>query len=356
MKPVRVLHILGTAEVSGTGISNMVRVLVEQLDRTEFQVAACFLGPGGPWTDLLNTAGVPAFEVPWSTPRDVRGAYRFWKFLGSRPVDLLHVHYGGRSIRRLARIVTGAPLVMHVHGRVRNEGDYKPVRLRLTDVDAVIATSRAVADVVKAGRMRVVYPGVRLTVSAESRDTWTIGAAGRLVPIKGYDRLLEAFATLWARHPQARLEIAGDGPSRVDLERQARALHLGEAVTFLGWSDDLPTLMARWSVFAQPSMEEALGIGVLQAMAAGLPVVASDVGGLPEIVESGVTGVLVPPGNVPALTEALEALLLQPELRGRLGETARRHAGQFTESRFAADVAEAYREVLASRPGTVRSL
>jgi len=353
--PAHVLHILGTAEPAGASIAGMVRTLARYLDPSDYRLDACFLGQAGPWTAALNAAGISAYEVPWRSPLDIGGAYRFMRFLRSRRIDLLHVHYGGRSVRTLARAVTGAPLVMHLHGRVRNESDYRPVHLRLSDVDMVIATSRAVADVVKADRVRVVYPGVPIAEPSASSEPWTIGAAGRLVPIKGYDRLLEAFVALLARHPEARLEIAGEGPSRMDLERQARALGIGEAVTFLGWSDDLPAVMARWSLFVQPSLEEALGITALQAMAAGLPVVASDVGGLPEIIEPGVTGVLVPPADVPALTAALAELLQQPERCKRLGEAAWWQAHQFSEPRFAAGIADVYRELLLLRPDAATS-
>jgi glycosyltransferase involved in cell wall biosynthesis len=235
---------------------------------------------------------------------------------------------------------------MHIHGRVRNENEFRPIYLQLSDVDAVIATSYAVADLVRADRVRVVYPGVPQTASSVVRDPWTIGAAGRLVPIKGYDWLIEAFAMVLAKHPAARLEIAGEGPSRIDLERQVANLGLGRAVTFLGWSDNLPALMARWSLFVQPSMEEALGITVLQAMASGLPVVASAVGGIPEIVKDGRTGLLVPPANVSALAKGLTELLTEPDRCHQFGDTGRQIAEQFSEARFASGVLDVYQELL----------
>jgi glycosyltransferase involved in cell wall biosynthesis len=225
----------------------------------------------------------------------------------------------------------------------------------LNDVDLVIATSRAVADLVAADRVHVVYPGVPMGKASTTRQPLTIGAAGRLVPIKGYDVLLEAFAGLRAKYPGARLEIAGEGPSRPDLEMQAHSLNIVDAVTFLGWRTDLEALMSRWTVFVQPSREEALGIAVLQAMASGSCVVASEVGGLPEIIESGVTGVLVPPANAHALASALAELLQRPERRRCLGEAAWWQARQFSESRFAAGIVGAYRELLPLRPDATTS-
>jgi glycosyltransferase involved in cell wall biosynthesis len=344
-----VLHILGTAQPAAASIAGMVRTLRARLDPAEYQLSACFIGCPGPWSAELAAAGVTTFEVSWPAPLNLAGAWRFWRFLRSRPVDLLHLHYGGRSVRALARRATAAPLVMHLHGYVNNEADHRPVRLRLGDVDSVIATSQAVAAVVESANVTVVYPGVEVRMQGGPRDAWTVGAAGRLVHIKGYDCLLQAFSALHARCPEARLEIAGDGPERVVLEQQACTLGIATAVRFLGWRDDLDSLMSRWSVFVQPSREEALGIAVLQAMAAAVPVVVSDVGGLPEIVEPGRTGVLVPPGNTAALASALVGLLRDSEMRQRLGRAGRQQALEFSEERFATGVARIYADQLARR-------
>jgi len=347
--PAQVLHILGTAEPAAASIAGMVRILQARLDPAEYQLSACFLGSPGPWSAELAAAGVTTFPVAWPAPLNLAGAWRFWRFLRSRPVDLLHLHYGGRSVRTLARSATAAPLIMHLHGYVKNEADHRPLRLKLDDVHSVIATSRAVAAAVDSANVTVVYPGVQAWVYGGPRDPWTVGAAGRLVRIKGYDCLLEAFAALHARRPEARLEIAGDGPERVALEQHACSLGIATVVRFLGWRDDLEALMSRWSVFVQPSREEALGIAVLQAMASAVPVVASDVGGLPEIVEPGLTGVLVPPGDVAVLASALDGLLRDSELRKRLGQAGRQRALQFSEERFASGVARIYADLLERR-------
>jgi len=332
----------------------MVRTLARGLSPDQYQLGACFLGEAGPWSAELGRAGVAVLETPWSGPRDLRGALRFWRAIRSEPPDLLHLHYGGRSVRAVARLAASVPVLVHVHGRVRSESDLRIETIRLRDADAVIATSRAVASVVDARRVRVVYPGVQPGRAATQRDPWTIGAAGRLVPIKGYDRLIESLAAVRRHCPEARLEIAGEGPSRADLERQVRALGLEAAVRFLGWSDELPVLMGRWTVFAQPSLEEALGITVLQAMSSGLPVVASAVGGIPEIVTDGVTGLLIASGDVHSLAEALTGMLTDPELCRRCSAAAFGQANEFSEERFVQEVEQVYRELLGPGPGTAR--
>ena len=346
---LQVLHVFGAADVAGTGISSMVEQLATHLDPAEFRFTACFLGAAGPWLQTLRSAGIVAEHVPWSSPADALGAWRFWTFLRQRRVDVIHLHHGGRSVRRLAKLASGAPLVFHRHGRVGSERDCRPLQLRFDDVDAVVATSRAVAELTHAPLVRVIYPGVSLSqASPNSRESPVIGAAGRLEPIKGYDVLIDAFAAARELHPELRLEIAGSGSQLIALRHQAASHRLDNAVSFLGWVDDLPAAMRRWAIHVQPSREEALGITVLQAMAEAIPVIASDVGGLPEIVEPGVTGLLVPAGDSRALAASLLELLSDPRRRRAMGEAARKSAARFDEDRFARELAALYRELSGS--------
>jgi glycosyltransferase involved in cell wall biosynthesis len=343
------MHVLGSAAPAGASIAGMVRAIAHGLDPEQYRLSACFLGDSGPWSSLLQRSGLRVVEARWLNPLDVAGALGFWRALRSQPVDLLHVHYGGRSVRAVARAATVAPLLVHLHGRVRTEDDPRPIRMRLPDADAIVATSRAVAAAVEGRSVRVIYPGVPMTNSAGPRDSCTIGAAGRLVPIKGYDRLIRALADVRHGYPQAQLEIAGEGPLRAELEQVARSIGLAHAVHFLGWSNDLPELMGRWTVLAQPSREEALGITVLQAMAAGLPVVASAVGGIPEIIEDRVTGRLVRDESDGSLARALTELLTDPVARAGYSEAGRARASDFSEPRFVAGIAEVYGELLHAR-------
>jgi glycosyltransferase involved in cell wall biosynthesis len=347
-RKLQVLHVLGAADVAGTGISNMVRQLARNLEPAEFSFTACFLDAEGPWLEALRAAGVVTAHIPWSSPTDLMGAWRFWRFLRANPVDVVHLHHGGRSVRRLAKLASGAPLVFHRHGRVRSELDYRPLPLRLDDVEAVVATSRAVAGVTQARLVTVVYPGVPVSrAPAMLRSSHVIGAAGRLEAIKGYDVLLEAFAEVRQGHPEMRLEIAGDGSQLGTLRQQALALRIDDAVSFPGWVDDLPAAIRRWSIHVQPSREEAFGITVLQAMAEGVPVIASDVGGLAEIVEPGMTGLLVPAGDAQALAAAMKQLLDDPERRETMGAASRQSAARFSEARFARELAALYRGLTA---------
>jgi glycosyltransferase involved in cell wall biosynthesis len=170
----------------------------------------------------------------------------------------------------------------------------------------------------------------------------TLVSVGRLRAPKDFLTLVRAIAAL--EPGSARLRIAGDGPDRAAVEAEVDRLGLGGAVELLGTRNDVPALLAGADVFVLASDSEGLPMSVLEAMAAGLPVVASAVGGVPELVRDGETGFLVPPRDSAALAGALERTVSDPALRDRLGEAARRRVErEFSFERFEREHLELYR-------------
>jgi glycosyltransferase involved in cell wall biosynthesis len=344
----QILHILGTAQPEGTGIARMVAVLARGLDSERYRIHAWFLGGDGPLVDELAASGVPARAIEWLRgAQDPAGAWRFWRSLRGQSFQIVHVHFGGRSVQWLARGVTGAKIVWHLHGRVRESEWSKLVSYPSSGADVVVAASRAVAAQVEGTQPFVVYSGVQVPqqpdVSVPSVAPKIIGTAGRLVRLKGIEYLLRAVAALQPEFPDLVLEVAGSGPEQEALTRQAQALGLSGRVRFLGWVKELGPVLARWGVFVLPSLEEAFPMAALEAMAAGLPVVASAVGGIPELVEDGRTGYLVPPGDPAALADCLRVLLLDPEQQRVLGAAGQAHVREhFSAERMVARFAEIY--------------
>ena len=326
-----VLHLLGTAQPRGTSVARIVAELAKGLAPT-YRVQAWFLGGDGPMASELQAMGIPTQVVPWTGgSRDPAGALRFWRQARLERFDIVHQHWGGRSISWMARRVTGAKLVVHIHGSAAESDAPQPAARVVGRADALIAVSQATADWVVGQRPHVVYPGVRVPLdrvrTGDQGAACVLGAAGRLSPIKGLIYLVRAFASLRGTLADLRLEIAGTGPEQARLEGEVRSLGLTSHVAFLGWQSDLRPFFERWHIFVMPSLHEGFPLAALEAMAAGLPIVASAVGGLPEMVEHGRTGWLVPPAEPEPLAARLAELIRDPEQTIAMGAAGRIRVG-----------------------------
>ena len=181
-------------------------------------------------------------------------------------------------------------------------------------------------------------------------ETCLIGTVGRLTPVKGLSYLLQSISILLRQRANVRLLIVGDGVIRKDLEAQARDLGIGETVVFLGHREDTLELMQALDIFVLPSLSEGIPMALLEAMAASRAVVASRVGGIPEIVEDGVEGILVEPMDVNRLAESCVRLIDSPETAMKMGEQARKRVVQdFSASVMADRVEGLYKQLVMSR-------
>ena len=181
-------------------------------------------------------------------------------------------------------------------------------------------------------------------------ETPVVAIVARLVPIKAHEVFLRAARLVCAVLPSTQFLVVGDGERREALERLTAELGLGASVRFLGWRRDLERIYADAWVVALSSRNEGSPVSLIEAMAAERPVVATRVGGVPDLVDDGVTGCLVPPDDPGALAEALVALLQDPERRQVLGKAAReRVIPAFAAGRLVADVDALYRELLRAK-------
>ena len=345
--PYTVLHVLGSGSIAGTAQGRIVAALAHSLDPDRFRLQAWFLQEAGPLVDVLAACGVAARAVLFRGRNDPIGMVRLAQALRRDRPEIAHLHVGGRSRLWPLRVLSSAKRVAHLHSD--HTEDDAPMALEpfVGGCHAAIATSKAVADA--AGSATVVYPGVEAPDSPASLEgqPLTIGTVGRLEPIKGLGFLFEAVAMLRDSHPDLRVEVVGSGTCEGELRSRAEQLGLGRTVDFLGWREDVSALHRRWQVFAQPSLHEGFGLAALEAMAAGVPVVASATGGLPELVADERTGFLVPIGDVEALAGRLGRLLEDKALRIRMGEAARRRAVRsFSIDEMAARTAAVYDRLL----------
>ena len=197
-------------------------------------------------------------------------------------------------------------------------------------------------------RTRVAPLGIDLERFAGAHAALThegpvVGNVARLAEQKGHDALIDAVPLVLERRPDALFVIVGDGELRADLESRVQARGLGEAVLLTGAREDVPELLKSFDVFAFPSLFEGLCLAVIEAQAAGVPVVATPVGGIRETVVDGVTGLLVPPRDPPALAGAILRLLDDRELAARLAAEAARRVTRFSEHAMVESTLALYR-------------
>ena len=311
-----------------------------------------------------------------------RGGYFLTALAARRTIrrlepDLVHAHYAS-SYGLWGASCGRGPLVLSVWGSDVHDFPHRgPLQRRLLEwnlrrADVLCATSEALA------RETAVFapPGTPIHLTPFGVDTdrfqprpggsrgsgVVIGSARKLERTYGLDVLLEAFARLdpGARQDQPlSLWIAGDGPDRTRLPQQAARLGVASHVKFLGAlsHDRMPAFMWALDLFVNPSRAESFGVAALEAAASGLPVVASRVGGLPEIVADGETGLLAPPEDPVALAEALARLIDSPEQRRALGRAARARAvTRYDWQRCARAMERLYEEILAGTMVTGHSL
>lgn len=254
----------------------------------------------------------------------------------------------------------GVPIVAHVRSDRYHRGSRYASLVRWCD--AVVCISRAVSRnywPAKLGsRLKVIYNGIDVEAFAQARPlrpkgasgsdgTPVVGTAAFLRPEKGIDDFIRVAALAKAAGARCRFVIAGEGPNRAELTALARSLRVQDTVTFLGYVPDIASFMKSLDVFLSTSYAEGFGRAVVEASSAGLPVVAFAVGGIPEVVDDGRTGFLVPPGHVNRMWEKVRSLLKNHELRRDLGSAGHRKARTcFSLQAYADRVAEVYESLL----------
>jgi glycosyltransferase involved in cell wall biosynthesis len=339
----RVLLVITLAEVGGAQsyVASLLPALAERYD-----VVLAAHGEG-PLREAAAEAGarfVPLRHVrrpirPW---RDFAGFVELSRLLRCERPQIMHASSSKAGVLgRLAAAVTRVPIrFFTVHGWAFSAYSGLPSLLyRLSDrlmkpltTVTICVSENELAAGLEAGtcsveRSVVIRNAVDVAAAARSqhdRDTPRLIAVGRLKAPKDFLTLMRAFAEL----PEGSFEalIVGDGPDRAAVEAEIHSLRLDGRVRLAGERDDVPALLAASDVFVLSSRSEGLPVSVLEAMAAELPVVASDVGGLRELVVDGETGILVPPGDAEALAAALGRLVEDRDLRRRLGAAGRARA------------------------------
>jgi len=367
-RKTRVLHVLVGLTIGGA--ESLIADLVPRLDREAYDVTVCSLKGWGPIGDRLARRGVKVVALGGKGRVDPRVISRFASFIRRERYDIVHSHlYLANLISRLVGRLLRVPIIISSQHGTEIWMRWYHLLLERTTVhcaDHVTGCSESVrdyaVDVMGADRRHssVLHNGVDLDRFALPpdgsvwRERWGIpsdalvaGVVGRLaLPEKGQDLFLAAAGEVAEAFPRAYFVIVGEGPCRPELERIAREVGISDRVIFDSTQDEVPRMMAAFDLAVLPSRREGFGIVLLEAMASRKPVVATNVGGIPEIIEDGLTGMLVPPCDAPALARAMVRLLSDRQQCDMMGEEGRRRVeASFGIEKTAARLESLYRSL-----------
>ena len=339
---MKVLHV--TTHMNIGGIGNYILTLSAALKPKG--VEAIVASGGGNLEEELDRLGISHRRINIITkseisPKVLISALALRKIIKREKVDIIHAHTRvSQAAALLASLMTGVPFVTTCHGyfKTRMRKVFDTWGRKVIAISDAVKRHLALDLGVSDDRIELIYSGVdteKFTrdYSAEEVDTIkrstglrlspVVGNIGRLSPVKGQKYLVEAMAGVLKKAPDAQALIIGDGEEKEALERQARELGISQSVRFVRSMIDTPRMLPIMDVFVFPSVKEGLGMGLLEALAAGRACVASKVGGIEDIIKDGYNGILTEVGDARGIAGAIISLLEDAELRGRMGERGR---------------------------------
>lgn len=347
----KVRTILHLIETSGPGGAETILMnLVESLDQKKYRSVVCLLEDG--WLNTqLRERGIDTVIIPQRKGPAPDWIYKCVALVRQRKISLLHAHeFAMNTYGSVVSRLTGVPIVTTVHGKNyysekwRRRFAYRLVarQSRMVAVSDDIKSFLVTRVGIKKENLVTIHNGIDLDAYFSAQETeagrnggngvaWrpVIGTVGNLYPVKGQTHLLKALPTVLKRFPDVTCLIAGRGELLGQLEAEAAELGIGGRVKFLGLRHDIPQMLQDLDIFVLPSLSEGLPLSVLEAMAAGKPVVATDVGGVREAVINGHTGFLVPPENPQALSDKILSLLQHQDVAKSFGKAGRKRVEQF---------------------------
>ncbi len=345
MRPVNVMHII--EDLENGGAERVLVTLVSGLDPQRFRPVVCCLAKKGRMAAELEARGISVTPLNKRPKIDLAMLLRLRQMMRAQKIAIVHTHVFTANLwGRLAALLAGVPvLITHEHSTFTVENRFRrgieAVLMRRTHKMIAVSEnlrSRLVSEGGFApGAVLTIHNGLRLHESAWraarreqlrqelglKKFAHVIGTVGRFEPRKNYPLLMAAMQMVLQRHPNTALLMIGAGPEEEKLRQQARNAGMNEQVIFTGYRSDIADLLGVMSTFCLSSTTEGISMAILEALLAGVPVVATQVGGNPEIIPDRTFGILVPSGDATALAEALNETLsnrddaLKAALRGQ---------------------------------------
>ena len=327
-----------------------------RVNRERFEILVCCLRDNGPYEKIFRDFGLQVKNFKMRTVFDFWVIFKIAGFIKKNRIDIVSTaNFPADVYGRISAKLAGIPIIlstMHRFEDHKQERNYRLFfwldRLTMRLTTKIIAVSKAVNDYlvrwhkINPRKIVVMYNGIDIDkfknngngkdfsreFNLNDRFT-TVGFIGRLVEVKGLSYFLEAVDKVVRKRKEVQFLIIGDGPLEEKLKKEVNDLRISEHVIFTGFRQDICEILAVLDIFAMSSFSEGLPTAVLEAMAAGKPVIATNVGGVPEMVAEGDTGILAPPRDAESLAEAILELLESPEKRRAMGEKGRRRVMEY---------------------------
>ena len=379
----KVLHIITRLDKGGSAENTFLTV--KGLDKEKYDVTLM----SGPVEDArqerrtqVEEYGIRYIHLPVLVRNihmvyDLIALFKIYRFLAKEKFDVVHTHTSKAGLLgRFAAKLAGTPLVVHTpHGHIFY-GYFRRLKtkmfIRLEKIASrmtnkiVALTDREKSDyithkIVREGKCIVIHSGIELdryrelTIEEKNKlkkeigipeDAMVVGTAGRLISVKGPEFMIKASQHISLESPETYLVFAGDGPLKEDLQTLAKETGTDKNIIFLGWRDDVPRILSVFDIFLLPSLNEGMGRVLAEAMALGKPIVASNVGGIPDLVIHGKNGYLVPPQNPEKLAKYTQLLLEDKDKREKMGRAGKEMASGFTHEAMVQKIARLYEELM----------
>ncbi|MCQ9205355.1 MAG: glycosyltransferase [Omnitrophica bacterium] len=365
MAKVNILHI--TPGLALGGAERMMLAMIKGLNKEKYNIKLCCWRGSRELKNAIEKAGAEVIDLKQEDGNIIRVVSKMRRAIKEHNIELIHTYlFDADLCGFLAGKTTGVSIIVSsvpsftFLWKKKHQLRYKFLSLFF---DRFITISEAIAKFmvnnckISPKKVTAVHAGFldefnrqtdAATVSdmrkkfALTENNLVIGTVARLDSRKGYFYLLDAASKIIKDYPEVKLICAGGGEMQAELEEYARKLGIESEVIFAGTVNDVPNFLGLLDIFTLPSLDEGLGIVILEAMNAGLAVVASNVGGIPEMVDEAETGLLVEPANAEALANALITLIKDKDLRIKMGELAKQRVKRFSSQEMTRKLEEIY--------------
>ncbi|HOX54459.1 MAG: glycosyltransferase [Candidatus Omnitrophica bacterium] len=346
MRKINVLHIV--EDLSIGGVEELLRIIAMGLNREKYNVYVCCIEEGGQTAKELMEAGIKVDILGMKSYHNLFNILRLKKYIKERKIDIIHSHmYFANTFGRIAALLAGTPVLISTSYSTYYE--FKRRNILMINflskfTDRIIAASNSIKEFavkqqrIPADKFQVIYDcastdkfskhvdsfAVKRALGIDS-DYQVVGCVARLNEVKGHAYLIRAAKEVLKNNPRIKFLLVGDGPLRQELEQLSVQLGIKDNVIFVGSRRDIPEMLAAMDIFVLPSaLREGCPLSILEAMAMSKPVVASRLGGIPEEIEDGKSGILVPPKDSAALADAIIKLLSDKNLSVTMGKAGRK--------------------------------